>query len=89
MGIGALDKSFPTATPVWIKTTEALGCNGTQAEKLTCMRCEMWISADSLLSIFKWNYSSRTKNARDLILTGKAQLDSLVQPYAPAPPDWR
>ena len=39
MGLGALDKGL-SATPVWLKTTEALGCNGTQAEKLACMRCE-------------------------------------------------
>ena len=39
-GLGAMNKNFPTATPLWLKTTEAMGCNGTQAEKLTCMRCE-------------------------------------------------
>ena len=40
MGLGAMNKDFPTATPLWLKTTEAMGCNGTQAEKLICMRCE-------------------------------------------------
>lgn len=57
MGLGALDKGFPTATPLWLKTTEAFGCNGTQAEKLACMRCEkMKYSFETLERTFCWQF---------------------------------